>query len=86
MPRCEFEKFGATRVVSVDGSVLSFKDGKAARTLSPGEYSVSWFARGDAGDDYGVKVVKPTSAAHQVKGKVDAAGKDAGTFWIRVSA
>jgi hypothetical protein len=86
MPKCEFEKSGAIRVVSVDGSNLSFQDGKASRTLSPGEYSVSWLGRCDAGDAYSVKVVKPTSAAHQVKGKIDAARKDAGTFWVRVSA
>jgi hypothetical protein len=85
MPKCEFEKSGATRIVSVDGSELSFSGGNATRTLKPGEYSVSWFARGDAGDDFGVKVTKPTSAAREVKGKIDSSGKDAGTFWMRVS-
>lgn len=85
MPKCAFEKSGATRVVTVDGSQLSFSGGKAARTLSPGEYSVHWFARGDAGDDFGVGVTKPSSAAREVKGKIDSSGKDAGTFWMRVS-
>jgi hypothetical protein len=86
MPKCEFEKSGAARIVSVDGLDLSFSGGKATRTLSPGEYAVSWFARGDKGDDFSVKVNKPASAAREVKGKIDSSGKDAGTFWMRVSA
>ena len=85
MPKCEFEKSGAARVVTVDGSELSFNRGKATRTLSPGEYAVHWFARGDPSDKFSVKVTKPLSADHKVEGKIDSSGKDAGTFWMRVS-
>jgi len=85
MPKCEFEKSGATRVVIVDGSDLSFSGDKAARMLKPGEYAVHWFARGDTGDEFDVKVTKPSSAAREVNGKIDSSGKDAGTFWMRVS-
>ncbi len=85
MPECEFEKSGATRVVTVDGSELSFVGGKATRTLRPGEYAVHWFARGDTGDTFSVKVNRPLSAAREVNGTIDDSGKDAGTFWMRVS-
>ena len=85
MPKCEFEKSGVLRIVTVDGKDLSFAGGKASKTLTPGEYAVHWFARGDKGDDFSVKVTKPTSAEREVKGKIDSSGKDGGTFWMRVS-
>jgi hypothetical protein len=86
VPQCVFEKSGAMKTVTVDGSALSFQGGKATRTLKPGEYAVHWFARGDKGDEYSLKITKPPSAVREMKGKIDSSGKEAETLWLRVSA
>jgi hypothetical protein len=73
------------RAVAVDGTLLVFNGGTATKNLVAGEYSVQWFARGDAGDDFGLTAGRRNQTPnHSIKGTLGASRKDSGVFWLEV--
>jgi hypothetical protein len=85
MPTYEFKKTGVMRTVSVDGTPLVFAEGTATRSLSGGEYSIQWFARGDNGNKFSLTVgVKKADPTREVKGTIGPTRKDDGSLWLEV--
>jgi hypothetical protein len=85
MPQFEFKKSGTVKTVAVDGKELTFSNGTATKNLVAGEFSVQWFARGDAGAAFSITVGLPgQKPKKEKKGTLDSTRKAAGTFWLEV--
>jgi hypothetical protein len=73
-------------VVSIDGNKLQFAGDTASVNLAGGhEYTIQWFARGEPGAKYTIQVTKPKEAVFAHSATLDAAKKDAGVFWFKIS-
>lgn len=86
MPIYKFVRGGVMRAVSVDGSMLSFNGPTARRNLAGGEYQVQWFAAGNTGDAYTLKVGPDASAGTtKVDRKIGDKRKVSGHFTLTVA-
>lgn len=85
MPVYEFKRTGAMRTVAVDGNELTFAANVATKNLVNGEYSVQWFARGDASNKFSLTAGRKNADPQQeIKGVIDSTRKDVGVFWLVV--
>lgn len=86
MPQVKIIATAPTRVAFVDGSELEFSaDDTFEGSVTKGEHALQWFVRGNKNNPYAISIFSPPNAASalvEIKGKLDASRKDAGTYWF----